>query len=752
MIFFKTHSRPRVLLKTLLKGGMPVSIQFDRLNPGIDNIRYDVHLSPAFRSVAAKLIFKEIVSTARAQDRVDTGSPSERADLRNSFKRACQDVLLAGIRLAKDFKENQIDLLAQVALYKFLMREIRERFDALCGHFKESIRETERPHAFNAGENIRLKQALSDIFKNRQAILYTVSKKVFQRVQEVQQDPVGKYRESVFGADARLPEDLFNNPLLFVDASPDDTFMISDYLLFGHRYEDANRYEALIDLVKQLLMSCNQDAGENGAHLLQDPESLLDEWIADPKNIHRLFNTQASLDRPAPPEGPGHSGDEHSHWKQRALIQKHLLHFFYRRFQKLGLISIVCASYEIQQGFSEYCPPLTPQAVLQFVVNPKSRDATLDRLKRLSRAENRIYSTKGLHKMIRQVRRLRRRQKEAYLLQYLQDLSRYHRDLKNAVRIREAMEAVHLITEDKTLNLSRENNLLHAFLLPEEETGELRPVINHVVLKADVRGSTEIVRQMKHKGLNPASFFSLNFFDPINQLLETYEAEKVFIEGDAIILTLLERAQAAKHLFTVARACGLAMDILSVVQRCNSRSKKAGLPVIEIGIGISFQAGPPTYLFDGERRIMISPAINEAHSLCRCDKQVVYDGEKKPQYNLIVFETKATHQNPGQATDPFMIYNVNGIALDAGGFRKLSHEIDLQVLDSKIPEFAPHRLRLHVGRFLNPLGIKRTLVVREAPFSTQGRRHGVAMPDLDRVYYEICTYPPVLAWAEKILA
>ncbi|MBW1956769.1 MAG: hypothetical protein JRI83_13820, partial [Deltaproteobacteria bacterium] len=162
--------------------------------------------------------------------------------------------------------------------------------------------------------------------------------------------------------------------------------------------------------------------------------------------------------------------------------------------------------------------------------------------------------------------------------------------------------------------------------------------------------------------------------------------------------------------------------------------------------------GPPTYLFDGERRIMISPAINEAHSLCRCDKQVIHGWEGKPQYNLVIFETETTHRNSGQGIDPFMIYNVNGIALDAGGFRKLSHEIDLQALDCKIPEFAPHRLRLHMGRFLNPLGIKRTLVVREAPFSTQWGRRGAAMPDLDRVYYEICTYPPVLAWAEKILS
>ena len=39
--------------------------------------------------------------------------------------------------------------------------------------------------------------------------------------------------------------------------------------------------------------------------------------------------------------------------------------------------------------------------------------------------------------------------------------------------------------------------------------------------------------------LNPASYFSLNFYDPVNKLLAKYGATKVFLEGDAIILALL---------------------------------------------------------------------------------------------------------------------------------------------------------------------------------------------------------------------
>ena len=57
-------------------------------------------------------------------------------------------------------------------------------------------------------------------------------------------------------------------------------------------------------------------------------------------------------------------------------------------------------------------------------------------------------------------------------------------------------------------------------------------------MKADVRGSTTVTDELQNKGLNPASYFSTRFFNPINKILETYGAHKVFIEGDAIISEL----------------------------------------------------------------------------------------------------------------------------------------------------------------------------------------------------------------------
>jgi len=61
-----------------------------------------------------------------------------------------------------------------------------------------------------------------------------------------------------------------------------------------------------------------------------------------------------------------------------------------------------------------------------------------------------------------------------------------------------------------------------------------------VILKADVRDSSRLTRSLMEKGMNAASYFSLNFYDPVNKLLAKYGATKVFLEGDAIIVALLE--------------------------------------------------------------------------------------------------------------------------------------------------------------------------------------------------------------------
>ena len=183
-----------------------------------------------------------------------------------------------------------------------------------------------------------------------------------------------------------------------------------------------------------------------------------------------------------------------------------------------------------------------------------------------------------------------------------------------------ALDSINLVANEKIRQLSAMNGTLYQFLLPDEQKSGEEKVVRHVIIKADIRDSSRLTRSLLERGMNPASYFSLNFYDPVNKLLTKYGAVKVFLEGDAIILAILERE--GEPGLGVGRASVLAREIIEIVRGYNQLVERAGLPGIELGVGISYQDSAPMYLMDGEQRIMISDALNESDRLSSCSKRV----------------------------------------------------------------------------------------------------------------------------------
>ena len=134
--------------------------------------------------------------------------------------------------------------------------------------------------------------------------------------------------------------------------------------------------------------------------------------------------------------------------------------------------------------------------------------------------------------------------------------------------------------------------------------------MSHVIIKADVRGSTKMTQDLLSRGLSPASHFSLNLHEPVKKLLDRYSAKKVFIEGDAIVLAIFETEGIQSYAQSVAKACVLSRQILAVCNSYNDGAASSQLPPLEIGIGVAYQGSAPTYWTDGESKIMISKALN----------------------------------------------------------------------------------------------------------------------------------------------
>ena len=146
--------------------------------------------------------------------------------------------------------------------------------------------------------------------------------------------------------------------------------------------------------------------------------------------------------------------------------------------------------------YRNYCPPLVPQQILLFMIDPKSRKIVIKRLKQLKKIYRKPFSLGPLKKQIKKLEYLRVKDKKTYLIRFLKGIVHYHRDIENYKAISEAMDRINLTADEKILNLSRANNTLYEFLLSSEKREDEKPIINHVVIKADVRGSTDITHQM----------------------------------------------------------------------------------------------------------------------------------------------------------------------------------------------------------------------------------------------------------------
>ena len=402
--------------------------------------------------------------------------------------------------------------------------------------------------------------------------------------------------------------------------------------------------------------------------------------------------------------------------------------------------------------YQEYCPPLAPQQVLQYLISSDARKSVAAHIKRLKVYYGKSVSLVSLKKTMMKMGRLKVQQRNEFFLQFLKGFFMFHRDMENFKLLKQALDRINLVVDEKTIALSKTNNTLYEFLLPHEQVFELdtKPVTSHVIMKADVRGATLITRQLDESGLNPASYFSLNFFNPISEIVSQYGALKVFIEGDAIILAILERKDDEAGKYCVSRACGLAINMLNVIQKYNGKSRKYNLPILELGVGICYQNAPPAYLLDGKKRIMISPAINLADRLSSCDKTLRRDFAKNDKaFNLYVYQSGTDNDNALSDDEVIMRYNVNGIELSEAGFKKITSEIDLKTMNCLIPEIQQDPITIHTGKFPLVTGSFQRLILREDWVQELNPVNLKISGKVNRKYYEVCTQDALKQYVEN---
>ena len=476
------------------------------------------------------------------------------------------------------------------------------------------------------------------------------------------------------------------------------------------------------------------DAAKAKAEFLAaEMTSRLGDYLNEPENAHRLLDPDCSVD-------PG-SGSKAG--------RSQLLDLWMDRLAREGLLPHVLASYELRNIYHDYCPPIHLQQLKKALVSREEFNRVLAILQQFPA---RGFSMERIETLCKKLKRYPQEETRALALRFAEDFMRMRRDLRNYERLTAAMERVQLVRSERTRDLSRLNNSLYEFLLPSETRPAQDHVVNHAVIKADVRGSTRITKDLLARGLNPATLFSLNFYEPVKRILERYGAAKVFIEGDAMVLAIFETESNRSHQRAVSKGCALARQILAIAAAYNERPDTGDLPRLELGVGVAFQGSAPTYWEDSDSRIMISRALNLSDRLSSCSKiaRRMLEG-RGSLFRLFVFQPGVEGAAEEDEADEFLIrYNLNGIELNEEGFAKLQEEISLQAVEvecempwgrEQTTFFSGHAL---VGETLEPILLRRGFV-------RQMLADGRIGPPGHRAYYEVCADPRVHEMVEALL-
>jgi class 3 adenylate cyclase len=728
-----------------LRGAVAPRCQLDLFQIGIDNHHIDVALSHQFRSTFFDFVQKVVFEELHKQGWVKMGAPPTGSDVEN-FKSIYRSITQGALeQVHKDATlKNHLQLLHLVLLKLLLesplavIAELRNKLD----------QDGNLTSGESSGRSLELHERIVTLARLEPSIRYLTLSRLFKIIQRLESKELRKLRKAVVGSSWMLSKQLLFNPLLHLPNLSSEEHLVNHYsiLCVDRDHED------YFDITNRIITSTYQDYlpewsqapdrdiregnGENQAQAFRirnrelysgfseflDGQRILERnlcekefkkidvsWLDEPKNIDLL------LQRPS---------GESSGWFSRSSekktrsspwtspegenIRRELQSQLFKRIDRAGLVSRAIASYRTPRLHKQLDGQVPFKDIYQFLTGDLPRRTLVKRL--ASTPDKGNAALKALDVVYGYIRRVPAYKRQDYAIRYVKDFLRFRRDLKLAYYTYQQMSRLQILQDAESIKLSRDNGSLYEFRLSKDPDSQ-QQIKAHVILKADIRGSTEITHQLIEKKLNPATHFSMNFFGPITKLLDRFGAQKVFVEGDALILAVMETGEIGTQALTVANACGLARRILSVMEAQNSQNKAHSLPKLELGLGIAFSHDAPAYLHDEQRKIMISPAINEADRLSSCSAALRKDmsWRRSKRHQVEVFQVR--DQENAETTTIRLRYNINGIEITEATFAKLKSEMVLHKI--KIHSRSGESHYYHVGRFVDRRGSSHWLVIRQ---------------------------------------
>src|SRR6266853_338635 len=465
------------------------TIPMGSLAIGVDNIHHDVFLSPRFVQTAREYLFDLIRQHTKGSYVSGTELRAVKSPDHTTFRKLLTDFMQSAVTQAKFQKNSEIDLVFRLARLNFLDGGTDDRFFlenyVLLGNY---VRDPDRFEVMDALFHEFLREAGLSVSEDP---AYVEGRKIHAELLDQAQsmrNEIANLEEQREGLRKRLDRGAFLNKFLSSSSDSDLKASLSDVeTRLKHQEYKIEKLAPQIDAAKQKI-----------DFLAKEHKGRIDDYLNEPENAQRLFDPLFASE---------------SDRSLRAQMLSRLL----ERLEQREILYHVLASYEIRGIAQDYSPPVHLQQLRKALVFKEEMKRVEHVLKQVPA---RKLSLKPIEELARKIHRYSREEMQAFVLRFAVDFLRLRRELRDAEHLTTCMERINLVTTEQARDLSRLNNRLYECVLQDEAKPQQDPVVSHVIIKADVRGSTRMTQDLLTRGLNPASHFSLNLHEPVKKLLD----------------------------------------------------------------------------------------------------------------------------------------------------------------------------------------------------------------------------------------
>jgi hypothetical protein len=677
---------------------LPKGVVFSSLRVDPQTQKAMVWLSPAVcraieayerHFIARKMLAEVAIPPAWIEHATATtlGTVPPRTELRQMIRA----LLEAGVQSA--FRRRQVE--RALLVHAAVVREMAERAEAICDEVDTRLQRY-LDHVAGNRELVANADAVIAAIARRRAerarVLSALFDDLTQMLATIDSDGLRWQRGALLGPAAAAFR-FFGLRLLFGPPRHDQV-LAHYYALFGVQSGAPDHVERLFDIARAFLEAVAPPA---------DPE-IRRRKLMVPGNASRLFGAVA-----------------------RNREQASRLRRWARTLERDAVLHCAAAAYEAAALSDDY-PQIPPSRLKGALLS----DAAMRSL--AGEIEHGGASSASLHRAATRVHRLKRHQRDEIAVCYFRDFTRYFGDLEQVREFEQLLEKFELCTAPADRNARDEST--YEFLLPGEKALSGRKISAHVIVKAEIRQSGVPGEAADISQRNAIAHLTRQFVQPLNRMLPEFGGEKIAVESDGVIAAFYEYENQQEAI--VCRACAMTKLLLETIESENQRSRAAGLPALEVGIGVSFCDGAPGLLADGETPVVISPAVDASHRLASCSGRA--------RAALAASGSSATFRRTFQVEfaeepDQALPINIGGIRLDAPAFERVLQENRWTAVEvtATLP-FRPmaqllnlrHGIVAAAGRVI-PLILHQSRAARIGSNGYQGEGSSLS--------YEVCTSP-----------